>query len=222
MSRQLRLELQHPTSHRREDFVVSDANAEAVRVLDAWPDWPGGALVLHGPEGSGKTHLARSWAEHAGAELPSAQQLDLASLRGRPVLIENAETWRDGEALFHLINMAATSGGLLMTSRALPSAWPCEVPDLRSRLNALSVAELAEPDDALLEAVLLKLFRERLIRPAEDVLPYLLKRMERSVPYARDLVARIDEASGAEHRPVTRVLVRQILEIEPETPDLFE
>jgi chromosomal replication initiation ATPase DnaA len=161
-----------------------------------------------------------AWADKAGATLLVAG--DTAASHGGPVVIEDAEAWRDDEALFHLINRAPLEGGLLLTSRERPVVWPSALPDLRSRLNALSVAELAEPDDALLEQVILKLFRERNIRPTDDVLPYLLRRIERSIPAARELVARIDEAADAEQRPISRTLVRQILEIEPQTPDLFE
>ncbi len=119
---------------------------------------------------------------------------------------------RADEALFHLINMAAAGGALLLTGRTAPSSWPVALPDLRSRLNALTVAELSEPDDAVLNGVLTKFFHERNIRPAEDVLPYLVKRMERSVPVARELVQRIDEAADAEHRSVSRALARQVLD----------
>jgi chromosomal replication initiation ATPase DnaA len=205
--RQLRLPLQREPSYRREDFVVSPSNAEAVRLVEAWPAWPAGVLALVGPESSGKTHLAQAWLARAG---------------GAATLVEDADRLGDDEALFHLINRAPTEGGLLLTSRTRPVTWPTALPDLRSRLNALSVAEIAEPDDALLEALILKLFRERNIRPADDVLPYMLRRIERSAPAARDLVALIDEAADAEGRAVSRVLVRQILEIEAETPDLFE
>ena len=223
MSRQLRLKLDRPPSHRREDFVVSPANAEAAGIVDAWPRWHGGALALVGPEGSGKTHLGRIWAEATGAlELGAdARLVDLAEIGGRTVFLDDAEH-APSELLFHLINLAAEpGGGLLMTARSLPARWPCALPDLRSRLNALQVAELGPPDDELLEGVLQKFFRERNIRPADDVLPYLVRRMERSVPVAFDLVQRLDEASGAEHRPVSRALARQILEAEPEPGDLF-
>ena len=217
MPRQLRLPLQRDPSFRREDFVVSPANAEAVRLVDSWPGWPGGCLALVGPEGSGKSHLAQAWAAKAGAAILRSE----GSGHHGPVLIEQAESF-DAEALFHLINRAPNEGGLLLTSRLRPVAWPAALPDLRSRLNALTVAELHEADDELLEQVILKLFRERNIRPAEDVLPYMLRRIERSVAAARDLVERIDVAADAEQRPVSRVLVRQILEIEADTPDLFE
>lgn len=219
LARQLRLPLQRETSHERGDFIVSAANAEAVRLVDAWPNWPGGCLALCGPAGSGKTHLAEAWARRAAATQVRPGD-DVSALRG-PFLIEDADDWPDQEALFHLINRAPLEGGLLFTSRQRPVAWRVKVPDLRSRLNAITVAELDEPDDDVLGQVILKLFRERNIRPTDDVLPYLLRRIERSIPAARDLVTLIDETADAEQRPVSRALVRQILEIEAETPDLF-
>ncbi len=194
-----------------------------MRALDAWPAWHGGTLALVGPAGAGKTHLARAWAEAARAvELSdAARESDLTALHGRPILVEHADA-ADAELLFHLINMAGEAGGgLLLTSRLQPSAWPAPLPDLRSRLNALPVAELGAPDDAILRGVLEKFFRERNIRPAEEVFAYLIRRMERSVPVARDLVEKLDEAADAEHRAVSRALARQILEDEPETVDLF-
>ena len=139
------------------------------------------------------------------------------------MLIDDADAWIGDDALFHLINMAGEpGGGLLLTSRTPPVEWTADLPDLRSRLNALPVAELEAPDDAILQGALQKFFRERNIRPTEDVLPYLMRRIERSIPRARDIVARLDEAADAEQRPVSRALARQILEIDDETGDLFE
>ncbi len=162
----------------------------------------------------GKTHLARIWADRAAAVVlqPAASERDLDGLNGRPILLEDADR-ADSEALFHLINMAGLpGGGLLLTARTPPTSWTSALPDLRSRLNALAVAELGPPDDVILGGVLQKLFSERNIRPTDDVLPYLVRRMERSIPVAMALVERLDEASGPEHRPVSRALARQILE----------
>jgi chromosomal replication initiation ATPase DnaA len=147
----------------------------------------------------------------------------LARLQGRPVLLEDADGGAPDDSLFHLINMAGAEGAaLLLTARTAPSAWPTALPDLRSRLNALPVAELPPPDDAILEGVLNKLFRERNIRPTEDLIPYLLRRIERSIPRAQEIVARLDEAADAEQRPVSRTLARQILEIDGEAGELFD
>lgn len=218
MSRQLRLKLQRPSSFRREDLIVSPANAEAMRAVDNWTSWHGGALALVGPSGSGKSHLGAVWAETANAVIVDVPVgiADLARLQGRPVLIEHAER-QDGEALFHLINHAGEEGSaLLLTSRRRPSAWPASVPDLRSRLNALQVIDMGPPDDEILAGALYKFFRERNIKPAEDLVPYLLKRIERSIPVAWEIVRRLDEAGDAQRRPISRALAKDILDSTPE------
>lgn len=227
MSRQLRLELGRPPAYGRDSFIVSPANETAVRALDAWPKWHGGCLALVGPKGSGKTHLARAWANDARARVLQASEplspLDITRLEGQPVLFEDADRGAPDETLFHLINMAgAAGGGLLLTARLPPSAWTATLPDLRSRLNALPVALLPPPDDAILEGVLSKLFRERNIKPADDLIPYLLRRIERSIPRAQDIVAKLDETADAEHKPVSRALARQILEIDGESHELLD
>ncbi len=205
---------------------MSAANAEAVRAIDAWPAWHGGCLALIGPEGAGKSHLAISWALQVGAlAIPAKGRVDLHALQGQPVLYEDADrdrTRRD-EILFHLINMAGQPGaGLLLTGRSAPSLWSATLPDLRSRLNALPVAQLQEPDDAVLESMLRKFFRELNIKPADDVIPYLLRRIERSAPKALEVVKQLDEAADAEGRGVSRALARQILESGPSTLNLFD
>jgi len=223
MTRQLRLKLGRPVSFAREDFVRGPSNAQALAALDAWPAWPGGALALFGPTGVGKSHLARGWAAAAGAVVLDRNAPDVAGAAGRPVLLEDVDQGVDDEALFHLINMAGREGGgLLLTAQEAPSAWTASLPDLRSRLNALFVAEIEEPDDEVLEGVLRKFFRERSIRPPKEVYPYLLRRMERSIPYAREIVKRLDEAADDEQRPISRTLARQILEDDIENLDLFD
>lgn len=210
---QLRLNLERRPDYARAAFVVSPANMQAVRTLDGWPDWRGGALALVGPAGSGKTHLASIWAERVGArrllagEEPAAPGL---------YLMEDAEEGEAEEALFHLLNLSTRpGGGVLLTSRLAPGCWPVRLPDLRSRLNALPVAELEEPDDAVLDAILRKAFRERNIRPPEELLAYLVRRIERSAFAAADVVRRLDEAAHAGGRNVSRSLARAILDQEP-------
>jgi chromosomal replication initiation ATPase DnaA len=215
--RQLVIPLQNPPLYTRAAFAVSDANAEAVALVDRWPAWPNGALALVGPEGIGKTHLATVWARAAGAGVWRRGD-DLSALAGAPVLVEDADQAGD-EALFHLINRAAADGGLLLTARTRPTSWESALPDLRSRLNALTVAEIDAPDDALLVAVLEALFRERLHRPMPELYEYLLKRMPRSVAAARETVRLLDQAAGEQGRPLNRALAREVLE---EAADLFD
>jgi chromosomal replication initiation ATPase DnaA len=214
--------LHRPLSWDREAFAVSPANAQALALVDAWPAWPEGRLALVGPAGTGKTHLAWAWAAKAGAVVveaasPAVEPLDLAALRGRAILIEDADRPLAGgplndEALFHLINMAGVDGGsLLLTGRLAPVAWEAGVPDLRSRLNALSVARFEEPDDIVLEAVLRRGFEAAGIRPSVDLYPYLLARLPRSAPAALAAVATLDAAAIEQGREVNKALALAVL-----------
>jgi chromosomal replication initiation ATPase DnaA len=212
---QLRLDLERRPDHARAAFVISASNEEAVEALDAWPDWRGGALALVGPPGCGKTHLASIWAERMGAVTWPADEGEL-ELTPRPTVVEDVGRSLSEESLFHLLNLASRpGGGLLLTSRLAPNQWPVRLPDLRSRLNALPVAELEEPDDAVLDAMLRKFFRERNIRPSEELLAYLVRRIERSAQSAADVVRRLDEAAHAGGRAVSRSLARSVLGEEP-------
>lgn len=223
MMRQLRLELRRPVSFARDEFVTGPSNAQAAAALDAWPRWPASALALIGPEGSGKTHLARDWAQSVGAAVIDRLAPDIAAANGRPALVEDVDQGVDDEALFHLINIAGRAdSGLLLTARTPPAAWRTTLPDLRSRLNALFVAQIDEPDDEVLEGALRKFFRERSIRPPQDLFPYLLRRMERSIPCAREMAKRLDEAADHEQRPISRLLARQILEDDMENIDVLD
>ncbi len=219
---QLRLALRRQPSFDRAHFIVSDRNRDAVAAVDSWPDWPGGRLAIFGPEGSGKTHLARAWAVRTGAFVAGEAALDLARAPGGPILVEDVDRGVADDALFHLINRADAGGSLLLTARAAPRLWPARLPDLRSRLNALFAVELGAPDDTVLEGLLLRFFRDRHIRPDADLLSYLLRRMERSATAAQALVSRLDEAADASGRPVTRALAREILGADEQSGDLFE
>jgi chromosomal replication initiation ATPase DnaA len=214
-----RLALVRPTAFDRESLVVSESNQEAVAAVDRWPAWPGGVLVLVGPEGSGKTHLAHVWAARARAHIEDGASAAAIPPLGA-VLLEDADRVPAGAALFHLINRAE-SAGLLLTARTPPRVWSAGLPDLRSRLNALLTVELGAPDDVVLEGVLRRFFRDRHIRPDADLIAYLLRRIERSVPAARAIVEHLDAAAAAARREVNRVLAREILgrlRSDPATP----
>ena len=202
---------------------MGPSNGAAVAALDAWPAWHGGCLALVGPEGVGKSHLAHAWAARVGAVQLDRETPDVAAAAGRPALVEDVDRGVSEESLFHLINMAGREGGgLLLTARTAPANWPAALPDLRSRLNAMPVALIEEPDDVVLEAVLKRLFAERSIRPSDDIYPYLLRRMPRSAIHARAIVRRLDEAADERQRPVSRALAREILGEGADNLDLFD
>ncbi|KIL98468.1 Chromosomal replication initiator protein DnaA [Paramagnetospirillum magnetotacticum MS-1] len=216
---QLPLAFGHVPSLAAEDFLVAPCNAEAHAWVGAPQRWPGPASILCGPAGSGKTHLAHLFARDGGGILvPAAQVTEDSSrplLESVPVLVvEDCDRASlDEVALFHLINQSRELGRfLLLTARSAPAHWAVRLPDLRSRLLAMPVASILAPDDALLAALLVKLFDDRQLRIGEDVVHFLVGRMERSFAAAASLVDRLDRAAWAGRRAVTVPLARRILE----------
>lgn len=211
MTDQLRLPLQSDVPMGAASFVRSTSNEAAARVLELWPDAAGQVMAICGPAGCGKSHLAAIWAERVGAVAlngAEAAHHDPLELEGRPVLLDIAQD-ADDETLFHLINLAQADGGaLLLVSRPSPRFWKVKVPDLRSRLDSIRVTAMEEPDDVVLAAILRARFAERSITPTDELIDYLVRRIDRSAAAVEDVVARLDE----QHRPVTRALARQVLE----------
>jgi chromosomal replication initiation ATPase DnaA len=205
----------------KEHFFPSPANAAALAAVADWQGWPLGRLLLIGPEGAGKTHLAHIWAAESGAHLLSARDLP-ADPTGLPTLLvvedadEAAGLPATEEALFHLYNRILNAKGrLLITAKTPPRDWGLRLPDLISRLQAMPIAQLDAPDDALLSAVLVKLFADRQIAVPANLIPYLSSRMERSIAAARHLVAALDARALAQGRPITRALASEVLDSIP-------
>ncbi len=210
--RQLALALEHAESFAREDFLTGPPNEAALRLIEQWPDWPDRAMLLVGPEGSGKSHLAAIWAQAAGARNAAARGLTAervpqALATGALVIEDLRPGGFDERALFHLLNLARQEGAyVLLTARSAPSGWSIETPDLASRLRALPVVTLAAPDDALLRALIVKLFADRQAAVDESLVSFLMTRIERSFAGARAAVAALDEEALRLQRPVTRTM----------------
>jgi chromosomal replication initiation ATPase DnaA len=215
--RQLALALTHPESFTREDFLPGTSNAASLRLIEAWPDWPGRMLLLVGPEGSGKSHLASIWADASGARLVAAHALQEgrvpATLGTGAVVVEDMAPGRfDERALLHLLNLARETGCFaLFTARSAPSGWTLAITDLASRLRALPSVAVKAPDDHLLRALLVKLFTDRQIAVDEPLIGYLVSRIERSFAAARNVVRQLDTEALRRKRPLTKTLAAEIL-----------
>ncbi len=223
MAQQLAFDLPVRTSRGRENFFVSSANALAVQRLDDTDRWPNGKLALVGSEGAGKSHLASVWAEsQKGAVLDATTLacLDVGTIR-TPVCVDHVDTTVLDDAaetaLFHLHNHLAQTGlPLLLVGRTAPARWPIRLPDLRSRAGGTDVVAIDQPDDNLLTAMYLKLFADRQVQVAPNVVPWLVSRTERSFSAVQALVAQLDAAALTEKRPITQPLARRVLDNLPD------
>ncbi|HRM75913.1 MAG TPA: DnaA/Hda family protein [Paracoccus sp. (in: a-proteobacteria)] len=222
MARQLTLDLTMPPASSRDDFLITGANRGALAMLDAPERWPQGRLLLIGGPGSGKAHLAGFWADEHGAQIVQGWTLtpghvdELIPQGGAAVVEDGHEIGGNPVAeqgLFHLWNLTgARQGLLLITAQTPPRDWGIALPDLRSRLDAAAQAVLPPPDEALLPAVLVKLFADRQIQVAPEVIDWLALRMDRDLDLARRLVAAMDRESLADRRAITRRLAAELLD----------
>lgn len=221
MTRQFVFDLPYRTALGREDFLVTACNETAVAMIDRWPDWPNKALVLHGPKGSGKSHLAEVWRARAGGILCDAAQIEIAlvpQLAGaRALVIDHAERTSDWAALLHLVNLLREEGGhVLLLANQPPPGWNAPLPDLRSRLTAMPTAGIAEPDDMLFSAVMLKMLADRQLQAPADLVAYLAARIERSFAAAAGVIAALDKAAMETQRAISVPLARKVLAQMPE------
>jgi len=215
--RQLAFVLPHEESLTRDNFLEGPANAAALALIEAWPEWPARTMLLAGPEGSGKSHLAAIWAEASGARVTAAHALTPANVPGAlatgALVVEDLRPHDfDERALFHLLNLAREETAfVLITAREAPTAFEIELKDLRSRLRALPLVSLQPPDDQLFRALIVKLCADRQLTVDEAVVGYLANRIERSYAAARDTVALLDREALRLGRPITRTFAAELL-----------
>jgi chromosomal replication initiation ATPase DnaA len=215
--RQLAFALPHAESLTRDNFLEGPANAAGLALVDSWPEWPNRIMLLVGPEGSGKSHLAAIWAEQAGARSTTAHALTATAVPGAlatgALVVEDLRSSDvDERALFHLMNLAREDeASVLVTAREPPSAFQFELRDLRSRLRAVPTVSLLPPDDQLFRALIVKFCADRQLAADETVVSYLATRIERSYAAARQAVELLDTEALRLGRPVTRALAAELL-----------
>ncbi|CAH2601591.1 Chromosomal replication initiator protein DnaA [Rhodovastum atsumiense] len=220
MPRQLALPFPHPPHHGAADFLPAGSNLAALEWLRSIGAWPQGRLALWGPEGCGKTHLLTVWAARHHGALVAGSLLSRAAAEGpprRPVAVDDADTAPE-RPLLHLLNAAAEARlPVLLAGRAPPARWEVGLPDLASRLRAITAVEIGPPEDELLRRLLQLLLAEHQLAVPEPVQETLLLHLPRAQGAVREAVARLDHAALAAGGRVTRALALAVAaSIDPE------
>ena len=216
MEKQLVFDLPVRPALGREAFLVSDANALAIGMVDRWQSWPEGKLLVSGAEGAGKTHLACVFAEQSGGQMITPAQLDAATDTCATVVEDLHQLHQSGpnaeRALFHLHNRLREARlPLMMTGRGQIKDWGLSLPDLISRLEGATTIALDQPDDALIAGMLVKQFDDRQLQATPDLVSFLVTRIDRSGGAVRDIVDRLDKAALTKHRKLNRALAVDVL-----------
>ena len=215
--RQLLLPFPHAPGYDSRDFLPADSNQEALAWLET--DWPDRRMALWGPGGCGKSHLLHIWAERIGAKrltgpiLTDQTLLDLDRMPESGALaLDDADTVTSEPLLLHVLNTARDRDlSVLLSGRTAPARWPVRLPDLSSRLRAITAVEIRPPSDDLLAALLMRLLSDRQLSVTQPVQDWLLTRLPRSPATLRQAVVRLDRASLAFGKAITRSLAAKVL-----------
>ena len=213
---QLTLDLPHEPALGEADFLVGEGNELAYGRIMSFPHWPDPVTLIIGPAASGKSHLARIFAAHAGAHLAGTHELEALAAAGgtMPLVVEDADRLAYDEAgLFHLLNQSMRAHRpLLLTARDEVGSWPLATNDVRSRLRRATAFTLALSDDIQLSQMLVKLFGDRQIAVDPKVIFYLVARMERSAEEAVILADLMDRLALAKGSAITRSIAADALD----------
>lgn len=210
---QLSLPFADRAGYDAADFVASPSNQAALTWL-ARDEWPDRRLALYGPAGCGKTHLLHVWVHHRGGTLLSGRTL--RDLTGAPqtgcLALDDADQVSDPELLLHLLNTARDRGlTMLLASRPAPARWSVTLPDLASRLRALCAVEIADPDDDLLDMLLIRALSLRQLDIPVTARTWLLRHLPRTASGMLEAVRRLDAESLIRRQPITRTFAARIL-----------
>lgn len=209
----------------KQDFMVSNCNCHAYKAVELWPQWPFFAMLIFGPKGCGKTHLAHIFAENVclhSKKTFCVQILQASDIKtnkvarihkeNRCLIVENVSVKVNEEALFHLFNLYQNEGGYILFTSEQPFAHiGLKLPDLLSRLQTVPSIPILRPDDEMLEALIVKLFTDRQISISNEVLNYIVQNMERSFSYAEKLVEEADKISLCLKRAVSVPIIKQAM-----------
>lgn len=197
-----------------DDLVISNSNLMAYKLINSWPNWNSSVAAIIGATGAGKSHFANVWQKMSSAIIFKPNELkeaNLAIIENNSVLIENLEENSFiEEDLFHLFNsinqarIHNQNQNILITCSNSPKNWKINLLDLASRLKTIIETYIEQPDDMLLEAILLKLFSDKQIIIDANVLSYIISNMERSFNFAIKLVELCDKYALEKHSKISK------------------
>ena len=201
---QIPLDLSPTPNYKFANFLVSESNVQAVKIVRAWPEWTSPILIVIGPQGCGKTHLGQAWASETGG-----------------IFVDDANGANEAD-LFAIMNRALNGeiAGLMLAARQAPSEWAVEMPDLRSRLSNAPVAIIGEHDDKILEPIVRRIYEDNGRDVSQDLIAYLLKYQERSVAAQRIIADELEAAARSQKADLTKSFASKHLKARLER-DLF-
>jgi chromosomal replication initiation ATPase DnaA len=213
---QLLLELDYKTNFNEHDFYLSKSNSNAFNLINRWPDWEKKILNISGEKFSGKSHLANIFKLKSKAFLVRGNKIDNSIFKSlklyESIIIDDFEECNEEEILYSIFNLIDQDNKYLLINSLKPiNKIKYKLPDLASRSKNCLYAEIENPDDELLFAIILKNFSDRQIKIEKKIINFIISRVDRSYRKIDEFIYKVDELSLKKKKPINLKTIKEIL-----------
>ena len=213
---QLLLELDYKTNFNEHDFYLSKSNSSAFKIINTWPAWDKKILNISGEKFSGKSHLANIYKLKSKAFLINGKDINNSIFKNlklyESIIIDDFEECKDEEILYSIFNLIDQDNKYMLINSLKPiNEINFKLPDLASRAKNCLYAEIENPDDELLFAIILKNFSDRQIKIEKKIINFIISRIDRSYRKIDEFIYKIDELSLKKKKPINFKTIKEIL-----------
>ena len=213
---QLLLGFDYKTNFNEHDFYLSKSNSNAFNLINRWPDWDKKILNISGEKFSGKSHLANIFKLKSKAFLVKGNKIDNSIFKSlklhESIIIDDFEQCKEEEILYSIFNLIDQDSKYLLINSLKPiNEIKFKLPDLASRSKNCLYAEIENPDDELLFAIILKNFSDRQIKIEKKIINFIISRIDRSYRKIDEFIYKIDELSLKKKKPINLKTIKEIL-----------
>ncbi len=213
---QLLLDFDHNIEFNEHDYYVSRSNYLAFNLIKNWPKWERKILNISGDTFSGKTHLAKIFQYKSNALYLGHSDINEDVFKkiklNESIVIDDFEKIKNENLLYSLFNLIYQDNKyLLILSNRTISKIKYNLDDLNSRAKNCIFAQIENPDDDLIFAIIVKSFSDRQIKLEKKLLEFIIKRIERSYGKIYEFIYKVDELSLKKKKPINLKTIREIL-----------
>ena len=213
---QLLLNFNHKQNFNYNDFYVSNSNYYAFQLIEKWPNWEKNILNIYGEKFSGKTHLSNIFLDkNKGLKINEKDINDDIFKKLKlyeNIVIDNYFNQSEEKLLYSIFNLVDQDNKYLLINSKIPiNEIKFNLPDMASRSKNCLFAQLENPDDDLIFAIILKNFSDRQIKMEKKIIEFIINRIDRSYSKIYEFIYKIDELSLKKKKPINLKTIKEIL-----------
>ena len=213
---QLLLNFKQNQNFNYNDFYVSKSNYYAFQLIEKWPKWEKNILNISGEKYSGKTHLSNIFLNKNGGIKVEEKEINNEIFKKfklyENIIIDSYDNKVDEKLIYSIFNLADQDNKYLIINSINPiNKIDFKLNDLKSRSKNCLFAQIENPDDELMFAIILKSFSDRQIQIDKKLIDFIIKRIDRSYGKIADFIYKVDELSLKKKKAISINIIKEIL-----------